>query len=328
MRPLKELVAEVQSETIQVLSRWIRPGENVALLDFPSHQNVGDSAIWVGQTRYLKQLGAIIRYVADIATYDPRRLRRNLHPGSLVLLTGGGTLGDRWMKAARHRLQVIHDLPDYRILLLPQGVDFSSSDAAETTDRIMGKHPDLHLLVRERLSLARARTLLPSVSTTECPDMAFGLGVMHRMQPQTNSVLALLRRDLERLQPPPTYEALPEGVRVVDWGLHGLYKPLWKLGRSPSLAPQLQRAVRLGFTLTARTNLHAGCRLLSSGNAVITDRLHAMVLAALLGVPVCGLDNSNGKVRAVYEQYLKQLPHVGFAETVDQATQRIRAVTL
>src|SRR5215207_2636479 len=67
----------------------------VALVDFPNHTNVGDQAIWVGARRLLEQLGSDVGYVADHASYSPRRLRQRV-PHGPVLLHGGGSFGDVW----------------------------------------------------------------------------------------------------------------------------------------------------------------------------------------------------------------------------------------
>ncbi len=50
------------------------------------------------------------------------------------------------------------------------------------------------------------------------------------------------------------------------------------------------------YDTAARARVLRGCRLLSSGRVVITDRLHAHLLSLLLGIPHAVLDNSYGKL--------------------------------
>ena len=48
-----------------------------ALIDFPAHPNVGDSAIWLGERAYLRRRGADVAYTCDIKNYSKSRLARS-----------------------------------------------------------------------------------------------------------------------------------------------------------------------------------------------------------------------------------------------------------
>jgi pyruvyl transferase EpsO len=50
------------------------------------------------------------------------------------------------------------------------------------------------------------------------------------------------------------------------------------------------------YDAAAGARVARGCRLLSSGRVVITDRLHAHLLCLLLGIPHGVLDNTYGKL--------------------------------
>src|SRR2546430_17484995 len=62
-------VADVRAELRATLSRFIPAGSRVALLDFPSYPNVGDSASWLGTVAELRRLGCTIAYVCDQRSY-------------------------------------------------------------------------------------------------------------------------------------------------------------------------------------------------------------------------------------------------------------------
>src|SRR5262249_180799 len=57
------------------------------------------------------------------------------------------------------------------------------------------------------------------------------------------------------------------------------------------------------YTALANRQLRRGTQLLSSGRVVLTDRLHAHVIALLLQIPHVVLDNSYGKVSGFVEQW-------------------------
>lgn len=54
--------------------------------------------------------------------------------------------------------------------------------------------------------------------------------------------------------------------------------------------------------------VHEACRQLAGRELVISDRLHAVVLASLLGVPSLALDNGTGKVHAFLNTWSSGLP--------------------
>src|SRR5215510_13090808 len=68
-------------------------GQQYALLDFPNHSNVGDSAIWAGERVYLRQYwGRDPSYVCE-HNLDTRALADAIDDGP-ILLHGGGNFGD------------------------------------------------------------------------------------------------------------------------------------------------------------------------------------------------------------------------------------------
>jgi pyruvyl transferase EpsO len=64
--------------------------------------------------------------------------------------------------------------------------------------------------------------------------------------------------------------------------------------------------------------------MVSDGRVVVTDRLHATVLAALLGRPVVARDNSTHKISTIYEDYLRRFPSVSLATDAESAAAMVR----
>jgi pyruvyl transferase EpsO len=294
-----------------------------ALVDFPGYANVGDSAIWLGELAYLRSVeGMSLKYYCDNESYSRQELARRLGDG-VILLSGGGNLGDLWQQSQRLRERVIQDFPDTPIVQLPQSIYFHDRGALLRAKGIFDSHPGLTLLVRDARSLTLARTEFRNPAHL-CPDMAFGLGRIDRPCPPTREIVWLSRTDQESatLQS----RTVSPDLERVDW-LDEPQTALRRLKRVFDLPPlrnpwswtRLDRVKPQIWELLARQRLVRGCRLLSAGRVVVTDRLHGHVLSVLLGIPHVLLDNSTGKVRSFYETWTYLLPTVRLGATLEEA---------
>jgi pyruvyl transferase EpsO len=318
----QQLTAALADGIDAALRACLPPGSPCALLDFPNHANVGDSAIWLGETDWLRRNGHPIVYSCDLETYSRRRLAERLGAG-VILLHGGGNLGDFWVDHQRFREQVIEEFPRTPIIQLPQTICFMDEWGVGEARRVFEGHGNLTLLCRDQPSLdfARRRFAVPSLL---CPDMAFALGELRRPEPAEHAVVWLSRTDAEAQNLP-----LPPGgdqVHRQDW-LEEVPTPLQEKQRAlsrrlePDASPGQEVLDELLTTYDplARERLLRGCRILGSGRVVITDRLHGHVLCLLLGIPHVLLDNNYGKVRGFYDTWTSGSPLARWADSPTQA---------
>jgi exopolysaccharide biosynthesis predicted pyruvyltransferase EpsI len=321
----------IRIQTMTTLARLLPEPANVALHDFPSHENVGDSMIWAGETQYLKDSGHNVRYVSDRFRFNPTLLRK-LHPDGPILLHGGGNFGDIWPAFQLHREEIVAEFPDRKIIQLPQTVYFTSQTAATRANKVLGQHADFTLLVRDHESLERARLQLPDVSVVFCPDMAFGWKP-NVAAPKTKRerIIVLERRDIEASGglAKSLANLLSANDQVIDWGIRGMRKAWWSFVRLPAVLakrlPLLARSrilyvfIRMGYRLNLRQNLGAGLRAFSQSKFVVTDRLHAHILAALIGIDHVVVENNYGKIGPIVADYSGAFSTVTFVRTSAEA---------
>jgi exopolysaccharide biosynthesis predicted pyruvyltransferase EpsI len=306
-----------------VLGICIPAGSTVALLDFPSYQNVGDPAIWLGTVAELRRLECRIAYVCDQSSYSRAALDRRLPAGAPILLQGGGSFGDLWPEHQLFRERVIADFPDRPIIQLPVSIEFRDPESEERARGALNRHEQLTLLCRDRPSRDYAsgrydaRVLL-------CPDAALGLEPPSRAWPGSGVVM-LVRSDHERLTELPPIE----GARVLDWssapgepGYSAFWEWQWRttrrLGRIAARGAGADRLVQtvLGrlFDSMARRRLAFGYEVIGSARVLVTDRLHGHILALLMGVPHVVVESGYGKVRAFCEAFSGGLDGVTFCD--------------
>lgn len=285
-----------------VLTPLIPRGQPVALLDFPNHSNVGDSAIWLGEAAWLARNQNARHYVCARRDFRADVLRRHL-PSGPILLHGGGNFGDLWLVHQRFRERVIREFPDREIIQLPQTLHFADPTKLREAAAVVNAHPDFTLLVRDTRSLELGRTAF-SCRTLLCPDMAFSLGPLKRPASagRYEGTVCLMRTDRESsattvdgrdaitvdwLKDTPTCKACAITFHITS--------PWYPRRLAPLAAALADR--------TATLRLRRGIRILTRGKRVVTDRLHAHILCVLLDMPHGIIDNSYGKLSSFVETW-------------------------
>jgi pyruvyl transferase EpsO len=321
------VIAALMQQVDAVLRPLLPAGGPCALLHFPRSGNAGDSAIWLGTATYLRRIGARIVYACEVATYSRTRLAARLGQG-VILLQGGGNLGDLWPAAQRLREEVITAFPDHPIVQLPQTIHFEDVASLARVRAIFNRHPRLTLLLRDRRSLEFARTEFAATSLL-CPDMALSLGPLGRRRRAATDVVCLLRSDKESAGW--SIDADPPGVARVDWRVEGAIPRALSRGirlatRHLDARPWMPAWARAGlvraYDRVAWLRLASGCRMLSAGRCVVTDRLHGHILSLLLGIPHVILDNSYGKLRTFYDTWTQGCDLVDWADSPADAGER------
>jgi pyruvyl transferase EpsO len=328
-----EMVRRLRDTMESVLTSALPAGSDVALVGYPNHSNVGDSAIWKGELAYLRERGHDVAYACDWLSYRKGHLEAR-SPDGAILLHGGGNLGDIWPEHQRLRERVIQDFPRRKIVQLPQTLHFSDRGNFDAARAVFNSHRDLTLLARDRASLELARTAF-SCRSELCPDMAFALGSLPRHRAASSDILWLGRTDAESAAPDDgTGRA---AITPVDWlsdqrgdlgwrPLHGSLRRAcgWlsvaagRLGRPSGL---VERPLYALYDRLVDDRVAYGCELLTRGRVVVTDRLHGHILSVLLGLPHVLLDNSYGKNRTFYETWSRGSPLTRWADSQEDALQ-------
>lgn len=327
-----EVIGSLTKKIDEVLQPLLPDGSSCALLDFPNHSNVGDSAIWLGEKAYLRRHEVRIVYSCDLRTYSSAWLAKRLGKGTIIL-HGGGNFGDLWSSHQRFRERVLEDFPSHRVIVMPQTIYFADHESLKRAKRIMDGHPDVTLLVRDQRSLEFARNEFQAQSLL-CPDMAFALGALRSAGSPQHDVLTLLREDKEsrwRDHAPFLKRSLePDRVNWLTEPPSAFSRAWWWLIRQMGLHPRklcwLAEPLSSAFDGLAIRRLRRGCRILSRGRVVITDYLHGHILSLLLGIPHVVLDNSHGKISVFYQTWTKPCELGEWADSLKEA--ETKAATL
>lgn len=316
----------------QCVGQLLEPTLPTAVLDFPDHGNVGDSAIWAGEARLIEGLGCRINYSSDISSYSEIVLRQRM-PFGQILLHGGGNFGTVWPENQAWRESILDRLRDFRVIQLPQTIQFSSNHSIERAASRIANHPDFTLLVRDKRSQYIAESRL-GARTILCPDAAFMLeGELNRRDPKVD-VLVLSRSDHEASKNSLSGLSIPGlSLARTDW----LDEPATATRRNARVWKKISKTSLGGLGIFQRVHwqllnkladerIKRGVEILSRGRIVITDRLHAHILCTLLGIPHVVLDNNYGKIHDFINCWHPNHPLVHMASSTDEAVAKAQSL--
>lgn len=320
-----QVVGTLASRFASTLDRILPPGR-LALVDFPDHSNVGDSAIWLGEIAYLRRADRMPAYVSALGDHDDAAMAAAIGGGT-ILIHGGGNFGTLWPKHEAFRLRMLRRHRDRAIVQMPQSIHYDAPERAEEMAAAIRDHGRFTLLVRDAKSLAFARERFDCVVEL-CPDAALMLGRLPRPARAVAPVFALLRTDHERANGADA--ELPPGVIADDWleedkHARDRIRMALKLRRLLVRDPQERRLVRQ--RMLAEWRVKRGLAMLAQGETVVTDRLHAHILSLLLDIPHVLLDNSYGKVAGFADQWTADYAGLSRATSRESAIETALAAT-
>ncbi len=330
-------IEQYREKTEPIIRKLLAPHTSCALIGYPDHWNAGDAAIWLGTRELLHKSRIHIDYACDAWSYNPIALQSAVPTGP-ILLIGGGNFGDVYQNEVALRNRVLQDFPHRKIVQLSQSIWFRNPKNLKTTNRLLAGMHDFTLLVRDLRSLAFSRNHL-AVDATLCPDLAIFFQTTPPPKKPDLPIVALWRDDVEA--PPGNKLKLPNGI-VQDWIDPSLDKNMLSVTSRlflacntspPNGGPYVPSARRtLSWKLAngmlweklARDRVQRGCHMLQRGQVVITNRLHAHLLCAMMHIPHVVCDTANQKISAYRETWPLEYSWIASANAPDEAIEKAK----
>jgi len=302
--PKREHLKSLKSK-LSIIAEAIPPASQCLYLDIAMHRNVGDLLMVEGALSFAKDNGLTITHWSSV--HDNGRFLPNVGPEHTILLNGGGNLGDLWPRHEAYRQMVLSRYPANRIIVLPQTIYFRSQDAAQQCAAAYRTHPSCTIFVRDAESKRFAGAVM-GLHTVLVPDIAHQLldSELLTTNPTSGEGSLLLRRtDRES-----NLAEIPD--HALDWDQILRASTLWthlalrlsiRLNRAAILhEPLMQFGIR-----TQRRMIKEAVRYFQPYRIIDTDRLHAMLLALLLGKEVVAHDNTYGKLFRYSDTWLQDI---------------------
>jgi pyruvyl transferase EpsO len=273
-------------------------GRRFHYVDIPVHGNIGDLLILHGTMAFFRKKNLMPGIVAPSYGYRPEWISDD----EVVVFHGGGNFGDLYWNSGSQRLreQMVTLLPKNRIIVLPQTLHFSSPEQRHRSARIFRAHQDVHLCVRDERSRRMAMEFSGHVYLV--PDMAHHL---YPLEPQDHRAAAgtLLVSRTDGEEADSTAAWAQKSPKKIDWPeLVGTrerhidrFRRALRLLRRYGLGRPGSNILSSAWIAYSQSLIRDAIDLFASHEHIVTDRLHAHILACLMNKRSTVVDNSYGK---------------------------------
>lgn len=309
--------------SLQQIMQVLPAGEPIVYLDIPIHDNAGDLLIHKGAETFFRYNN--VNVLHQLSVHDLcRRKDRNDHSlvwkrtigfldqvilekEPVIVLHGGGNVGDLYPEFQKFRERIIKRYPNTKIVILPQSVHFVDTEARQEAVDTFGGHDDLTLIVRDEASLEFVDEC--GLARVVLPDMAHALwGQLPQLRSKRSAqpnTLRQRRRDLEsrHVQPEAAFDwvdlkyprerLLFQAVRK----LQGVDMPFWREEPRQTLWWAYRDSL-----------IRRAVRTFDRYERIDTDRLHGVILGALMAREVRYGEGSYGKLGRYVSKWLQGSP--------------------
>lgn len=305
----------------QIIERELIPliDSDYALLDVPDYDNIGDNLIWQGELDFLEKVPYQKKYECSYLFFEDKHVR----DVNLLLFQGGGNFGDIYDAVQNFRLNLIRRYTNKKIIIFPQTIYYQDEKRISEDAKIINKHPDLTICVRDERSCELAKRNFLNAKIILLPDMAFCIDSIVFPLEKGKKKLLMYRKDGEKNDDIDTN--LFQGFDILDWPTFNVprekrNKKLQYLRRLNKIATLLQKIPILRAFVDARYGIKGtgqrkyyieqGLELFKDYHEIHTTRLHGLILGILMGIEMKILDNNYGKLTGFYNKWLSEFDNV------------------
>ncbi len=259
----------------------------IFLVGVPEYGNLGDQLIAESEFLFLENIfndSKISQIKENDIKYNFRRIKNTIGDGKLIIMQGGGNLGDAWPDQEKIRKKVVRYFRTNNIVIMPQSFIIKNNKIVKKIKKTYSKD-NVFLTVREEMSKKIADNLDLSNDVLLAPDIALYLSEGSRQRKCGRSGIGIcLRQDLESVL------EFSKRIQILNM-VSSLYS-----------VKIFDTVINDTVSLSNRKNvIEKMLDYISRFEVVITDRLHCMIMSYITETPCIVLTNSTGKTLGVYE---------------------------
>lgn len=286
---------------------FIDQKDDVIYLDYPLHHNVGDLLIMEGALKLFKENGVKFKLYQSTENFDLSKIKSKLTNKTTIICHGGGNFGDLYDIHQDLRKDVVANLPNNKIIIMPQTAHYSSAINQEKDIQIFSRHKNLVMFARDVPTFELFKKYSNNVMLMA--DTAHYLYNSFDLSNKNKECLYFLRKDKEMSSSQSLNLQVPNDVTPIDWEDmltrkdEFMFKLSRKLAKISKNYPFLNYPAFLLWKFHSKNLTNRSASYFSSFNHIVTSRMHGHILACLVDTDNTIIDNSYGKNSGYYKQW-------------------------
>lgn len=287
------------------------------VMGIPHHANVGDNAIAVAEEQILdKYFPNYEKYYMQENYLDicAKRIEKFINDEDVILLHGGGNIGDTYVTPEKGRREVIKLFPNNKIIIFPQTAYFSETENGrkelEVSKKIYNNHNNLIIMAREKKSYNFMKEHFYNAKIYLTPDIVMSMS--KHSNKERKGVLLLFRADKEKVLQEKDREMIKK-LSDIKFGEYHL-SDMDLTNEVINIAGHIRDKI-----------LEDKFNEFQTAQIVITDRLHGMIFAAITETPCIVFSNFNHKITESY-RWLENLGYIKYCNRIEDIEENINEV--
>lgn len=284
--------------------------KKIVIMGIPTHGNLGDHVIAMAERKILEDNFKNYKiYEVPEKHLDEcaKRVKKCINEDDIIILVGGGNVGDIYERPERGRREVIKQFPNNKIILFPQTAYFSDTEKGrrelEISKEIYNRHKNLVLLARENTTYNFMKEHFNKAKIYLTPDIVMTLRM--DSDKKREGALLMLRSDREKTLSDETVEEIKKEA-VKNFGQYTL----------SDMYVSTKGLYNIGGEYRAQL-IEQKFNEFQTARIVITDRLHGMILAAITETPCIAFSNFNHKIAESY-YWFRNLNYIKYCTNIDE----------
>lgn len=291
--------------------------KRLVVMGIPHHGNMGDNAIAVAEEEILEKYfpNYEIYYMQeDYLDICAKKAKSFIDDEDIILLHGGGNIGDTYVTPEKGRRAVIESFPNNKIIIFPQTAYFSDTENGrkelEVSKKTYNNHNNLIIMARENKSYNFMKEHFHNAKVYLTPDIVMSLS--RKSDKERINALFVFRVDKERVLSDKNTETIKnlvnekfEQCKFSDMDL-------------------VNKIINIPISLRDKA-LKDKFNEFQTAQIVITDRLHGMIFSAITETPCVAFGNFNHKISESYK-WLENLDYIKYCDKIEDIEKNINEV--
>lgn len=287
--------------------------KKIILMGVPHHGNIGDNAISIAEENMIKKYFPkldLIQLPEKNLIEEAEKIRNLINDDDVILLHGGGNIGDTYFVPEEGRRFIIKTFPNNKIIVFPQTAYFDSLEELEKSKEIYNAHKNLIIMAREEKTFDFMKKKFNKCKIYLTPDIVFSMKM--KMNLERKNVLFLFRNDKEKTMNVNEQEQIKD-IIIKKYG--GYILSDMHLGEDVTDMQGQKKydVVKSKFEQFNKSKL------------VVTDRLHGMIFAAITETPCVVVGSYTHKTIESYK-WIKNLEYIKFCNNIENIEEDIQSV--